>query len=440
LRNWGIIGLVFLLFATGLLNGATKVGAAEPSVDISAEAAILVDYDSGKILFEKNADAKKSPASMTKMMSEYLILEAIKKDKIGWDTKVKISDYVFEVSQDYELSNVPLRTDVTYTVEELYKAVAIYSANAATIALAELVAGSEANFVKMMNEQAKKFGIKTVKFVNSTGLNNKSLDGQHPAGGPNEENMMSARATAKLAYQLLKEHPEVLEIASIPKAEFSKGIDKPIEMDNWNLMLPGLLFEYKGIDGLKTGSTSKAGFCFTGTVKRNGQRLISVVMNTDSKYERFRQTEKLLDYGFNRFKKVTLLEKGAQFKNKKQLPVIKGKEDGAAIATKADLSMVVKQGTKDKYKPKLKLDESKLTKAGELTAPVKKGDKVGTVTVSGENEYGYLTEKASAGTTVDVVATENVEKANWFALTLRGIGGFFAGIWNSAADTIKGWL
>lgn len=443
MRNWGIFGLVLVMLAASLLNGATKAEAAEPPIKVSAEAAILVNYVTGKILYEKNADAKMSPASMTKMMTEYLILEAMKKkEKLNWDTIVPISEYAHNVSQDYELSNVPLLRNVKYTVEDLYKAMAIYSANGATIALAELVAGSEAKFVDMMNAKAKELGLKTYKFVNTTGLNNSDLNGQHPAGGPNEENMLSARATAKLAYHLLKDYPEVLDTASIPKAKFTKGIDNPINMPNWNWMLPGLNFEYPGVDGLKTGSTAKAGYSFTGTAKRDDTRLVSVVMNTDSYEDRFKQTEVLLDYGFNRFEKVTLLKKGYTFKDKETLPVTKGTEDSVKFAVKDELSIVVQKGTKDAHKTKLTIDKSKLSKEGALTAPVKKGVKVGTVTVRMPegNNFGYITEKAGGQATADVVTTETVEKASWFSLALRGIGDFFTGIWNSAADTVKGWF
>lgn len=444
MRNWGIIGLVILLFSASLLTGTTTVKAAEPSIEVDAETAILINYDTGKILYEKKADQPMSPASMTKMMTEYLVLEAIKKGEFSWDTKVTVSDYAYTVSRDPNLSNVLLLKDVKYTVEELYKAMVIESANGATIALAELVAGSEKKFVQMMNQKAKELGLKTYKFVNSTGLNNRNLFGMHPAGGPNEENMMSARATAKLAYHLIKDQPEALKYTSMKKAEFKTGYpeDNPLEMTNWNWMLPGFNFSYKGIDGLKTGTTAKAGYCFTATAKRDGTRLISVVMNTDSYAERFGETRKLLDYGFNRFEKVTLVEKGYTFKKKETLPVTKGKEDSVDIAVKEDLSVLVRKGTKDKYKPVLNIDKSNLTDAGELTAPVKKGYKVGTVTVKAPkgNGYGYITEKTQNQLTVDMVTTEKVEKASWFTLALRGIGDFFAGIWNSAAETVKGWF
>ncbi|WP_412734061.1 D-alanyl-D-alanine carboxypeptidase family protein, partial [Halalkalibacterium halodurans] len=240
----------------------TPAMTANAAFELEAESAILVDAESGKILYGKNIDAVLPTASMTKMMSEYLILEAINEGEISWDQEVPISDYVRELSLYVQLSNVPLRQDETYTVKELYESVAIYSANASTIALAELIAGSESAFVQRMNEKGEELGLEDFKFVNSSGLNNKDLLGNHPEGtDANAENVMSARATAKLAYNLLKDYPEVLETASIPEKTFRAGEGEEIEMENWNWMLKGIRpqHDYEGIDGLKTGYTAEAG-------------------------------------------------------------------------------------------------------------------------------------------------------------------------------------
>ncbi|RBW67340.1 D-alanyl-D-alanine carboxypeptidase family protein [Bacillus taeanensis] len=434
--------LAAVIMLTSFFSTVTSAQAAG-ALDLNAEAAILIDAETGKVLYEKNPDTVLSPASMTKMMTEYLVLEAIVNKKITWDQEVSVSEYAQKVSQDTALSNVPLLTNLTYTVEELYQAMAIYSANGATIALAELVAGSEAKFVEMMNEKAKVLGMKDYKFVNSTGLNNSDLFGDHPAGDATEENLMSARSTANLAYKLLNDYPEVLETASIAYKDWTKGTTNgPIKMENWNWMLPGItrtdVNDYEGLDGLKTGSTNLAGYCFTGTAKKGNMRLISVVMKTSSQYARFKETEKLLDYGFNQFEKVTILEEGYQFKEESTIPVVKGKEGTVSVETKNALEMVIKQGDKELYEPTYKLDES-LLKDGALVAPIQKGDKVGTVTLSykGENDYGYIAEEMN-GPSVDIVTTQAVEKANWFVLTMRAIGGFFASIWTSIADAVKG--
>ena len=436
-----MLTLIFSFFTTSLLGYSNSASAA-PSLDVKAEAAILVDAETGKILYQKNADKLLPPASMSKMMTEYLLLEAINKKKISWEQKTSISEYAQKISQNRTLSNVPLRIDDKYTVRELYQAMAIYSANGATIALAELLAGSEGEFVKRMNAKAKEFGMKDYQFVNSTGLNNKDLFGNHSSGNETDENMMSARATAILAFRLLSDHPEVLETASIPKMVFREGTDDEIEMENWNWMLPSLVKGYNGVDGLKTGSTDLAGNCFTGTIKKGDTRLISVVMKTDSRLARFDETKKLFDFGFANFEKEQILPDNYQVKGNKTLPVLKGKEKEVKVATKEPLSMVIKRGEKENYKPKFVVDKKKMTKDGELTAPVKKGEVVGHINVeyTGQGEdYGYLLDGDTKGKT-EVVTTKSVEKANWFVLALRGVGGFFGGLWSGAVDMVKGWF
>jgi serine-type D-Ala-D-Ala carboxypeptidase (penicillin-binding protein 5/6) len=428
-----VMTLVLSFFIANMF-GFSKQASAAPTLDVKAEGAILVDAQTGKILFQKNADMLLAPASMSKMMTEYLLLEAINKKKISWDQKTRISEYAHKISQNRTLSNVPLRIDDKYTVRELYQAMAIYSANGATIALAELLAGSEGEFVKKMNAKAKELGMKDYNFVNSTGLNNQDLQGYHSTGSETDENMMSPRSIAILAFRLLNDHPEVLETASIPKMKFREGTDDEINMENWNWMLPELVFGYEGVDGLKTGSTDLAGNCFTGTIKKGDTRLLSVVMKTDSRKARFDETKKLFDFGFANFQKEEILPKNYQIKGNKSLPVVKGKEKEVKIATKEPLSLVIKRGEKENYKPKFVSEKKK------LTAPVKKGEVIGHIKIeyTGEGEdYGYLLDSDKKGKT-EVVTAASVEKANWFVLMMRGIGGFFSSMWNGTVDMVTG--
>lgn len=427
---------ILFLSISAVFSGATVAKAETDPLGLNAEAAILLDAKTGKILYAKNPDSILGVASMSKMMTEYLVLEAIDEGKITWDQKVNINSYVHQLSAAPDLSNVGLTEGEEYTVEELYQAMAIHSGNAATVALAELIAGSEKNFITLMNDKAEELNLKDYKFVNSSGLNNASLMGNHPAGGPDEENVMSARATAKLAFHLLKDYPEVLDTAKMPELVFRDGRT----YKNFNWMLPGLIYEYEGVDGLKTGSTDFAGAAFTATAEKNGQRFISVVMKASTKDERFTETRKVLDYAFSNFTKETIVKKGYQVKGQKTLPVTKGKENQVAIETAEDISMVIKNGEKDKYETVITFDKKKLNEDGELTAPIKKGDKVGTLTIKAndDSDLGFLTEDGQKQVTVDVVATETVEKANWFVLTMRGIGGFFGGLWDSASSAVKG--
>lgn len=448
-------GFVILLTFVLMIGIVQKPAAAAEPIDINANAVILVDAETGKILFEKNSETVLGIASMTKMMTEYLLLEAVKEGKVKWDQTFTISPELSKMSHDESLSNVYLRVDGTYTVEDLYSAMAIESANAATIAIAEIVAGTEANFVKLMNEKAQELGLGDFKFVNSSGLNNRDLGKHFPeiVGGAEEENVMSARAVAKLAYHMLKDFPEVLDTSSIPEKVFAQGTEDEFVMDNWNWMLEGYRniadrypnyqqFTYEGLDGLKTGSTSFAGYCFTGTAERDGQRFITVVMGTKSQTERFVETKKLLDFAFNNFSKEEIIPANYQVKGTKTLPVAKGKEDSVKVYTKDPINTVVSADEKENFETVLELDKKKLNEDGALTAPIKKGDKIGTLTVKfkGEEETVYLSEEGQKSLTVDVVAAEDVEKANWFVLMMRGIGGFFGDLWSGVSSTVKGWF
>lgn len=415
--------LSMLTLAPATTNAADDLG-------LTVDAAILIDADTGKILYEQNAETALGIASMSKMMTEYLLLDAIKEGSVIWEQQYNVNEYTHKVSQNRLLSNVPLRADGTYTIKELYEAMAIYSANAATIAIAETIAGSEKEFLKLMNKKAEELGLENYKFVNSTGLNNSDLQGMHPAGtGENDENVMPARSVAKLAYHLLKDHPDMLETAKIPKKVFREGTTDAINMSNWNFMLPGLVYEYEGVDGLKTGTTDFAGHTFTGTAKRGDTRLIAVVMKAvDSKgvgsYKaRFDATAKLFDYGFGQFSKQEIIPANYQFKDQKTVAVTKGKADEVSIAVKEPISVMVKTTDKDAYTPSLVLNTE------ELEAGVKKNQVVGQVIVERTEgtDYGYID---GSEITAEVVTTEAVERAGKVSLFFQGIGNFFGNLWD----------
>lgn len=449
MNNISMRKLIALLFAftfvVSTISPFATASAAESPISVNAKSAIIIEESTGTILYGKNIDEMLPVASMAKVMTEYLVHEAIATKKITWDQTYTPSEYVYNISQNRDLSNVPLRQDGSYNVKELYEAMAIYSANGAAIALAEIIAGSESAFVKMMNEKAKELGLTNYEFVNATGLENKDLQGMHPDGtNADSENKLSARDMALLSQKLIQDFPEALETASTPKAVFREGTDDATNMPNWNWMLPGLVYEYEGVDGLKTGSTSNAGSNFTGTAMKNGMRVISVVMNAQGKSlheSRFVETKKMLDYAFNTFKVKEVYPANYQIEKQSTIPVVKGKEDNVSIHTKDPLTLVVKNGEENAYKPSFKIDESLLTKEGELTAPIEKGQKVGSMVVSYEGKgeaLGFIEKNKSPQ--VDLVTKEAVEKANWFVLSMRGIGGFFSGLWGSVTDTVKGWF
>ncbi len=412
---------------------------AQEHLDLNSESAILVDFDSGRILYAKNPDATIPPASMTKMMTEYLVLEAIQEGEITWDTTTQISDYAYSISANDAFSGVGLRQNQDYTVKSLYEAMAINSDNATTIALAELIAGSEGEFVEMMNEKAEEMGLTEYEFVNSTGLDNADLDGNHPEGTEADDlNLLSARSTALLAYNLVHDFPEVLETSSIPETTFDGQT-----ITNWNWMLEheGVNFKqfyYEGVDGLKTGYTESGGNSFTSTAIRNGTRLISVVMRADSREERFEETAKLLDYGFNNFQTEELFPSGYQLEGESAIPVAKGKEDFVDVSISDSIALPIQPEEEELYRIEYQMDEEKLNENGELIAPVEKGEVIGTATLvyEGEQNEGFI--DTDAISSVNLVTEASVEKANWFMLTIGAIGDFFANIFSSAVNWITG--
>ncbi|KOS23937.1 D-alanyl-D-alanine carboxypeptidase [Bacillus anthracis] len=413
--------LLALLLSISSLGVTTSH--AEEKINIEAAAAILVEANTGKILHQKNPDELLAIASMTKIMSEYAVQEAMKKGKIKWDKKINISEYAYKVSQNNELSNVPLEKGRQYTVKELYQAIAIFSANGATIALAEPIAGKEKNFVKMTNEKAKKLGLKKYKFVNATGLNNKDLKGKHPEGTkPNEENSMSARDMGILSKAMITKYPEMLEDTKQRFRNFPDNHPKPIRMENWNWMLPGAAFAYEGTDGLKTGSSDTAGYGFTITAKRGDVRLISVIIKTKSMDERFTESRELIEYGFNNFEKQKL-----KVDKNNTLSVAQGKEDQVTVAPEKEITVIAKKGSKNPYKIGTEVDKS-LAEDGHLVAPIKKDAKVGSITLESTDKYGFL--DGSNSMKVTEKTTEEVEKAKWFVLTMRSIGDFFSNLWS----------
>ncbi|WP_200411042.1 serine hydrolase [Virgibacillus salexigens] len=408
-------------------------------VEVEAESAILVDANTGKILYAKNADQALPPASMTKMMTEYLVWEAVESGQISWDTTTQISDYPYSISANASFSGVGLQQSKDYTVQDLYNAMAINSDNATSIALAELIAGSEGEFVKMMNEKGKEMGLPDFKFVNSTGLDNESLGDNYPEGtDPNATNLLSAESSALLAYHLIKDYPGALDVSSKPVENFDGQ-----QIRNWNHMLKHDTtfldqFYYEGVDGLKTGFTDLAGYSFTGTAQKGDQRLIAVVMKTDSEEKRFEETAKLFDYGFKQFEYTEVFPKGYQVDDKSSLPVAKGKADELGISISEGITIPIKPDEKDLYSIEYTIDKDKFNKEGELTAPIEKGEKIGTAQLKyeGENDYGYIIKDSNS--TVDVVANETVEKSNWFMLTLGAIGDFFVDLFTTVVDWVKG--
>lgn len=424
--------LLITASATTLLSSFSPILSAQAkSPEIDAEASIVVDYNTGQILKGENIDEPLGVASITKMIVEYIVFEEIEAGNIEWDRQINISDYAYEISQNYVLSNVPLKNGASYSLEELYQAMAIYSANGATIAIAEAISGSESNFVDRMKETVESFGIEDAKLYNATGLNNSYLDENiYPGSDSNDENSMSAKSIAKIANRILKDYPEILETASIPKKVFREGIaDEEIEMKNWNWMLEGLLFEKTGVDGLKTGTTDFAGATFTGTAVKGDRRVITVVLNSgDDRTTRFRETAKLMDYGFDHFKEENVTENWEEKLDYQPLTVIDGKEDVLNFEPSEELEMLIQLGDKtdEAISYRIEWDEDIISDEEAIEAPVSEGTELGKLMVNySGNEWGYIEGDEEASVTL--IASEEIEQA-----------GIFSRMWTSFIDFFKG--
>ncbi|WP_155287332.1 serine hydrolase [Lacticaseibacillus zhaodongensis] len=408
-------------------NAATSTGSVTNSLDVDAKAAIAIDANSGKVLYAKNAKQVLPIASMSKLITVYLLLQAIKQGKVKWTDRVTPDKEIYKISQDRSLSNVPLRQDKSYTVRELYQATLIYSANAAAMMLGDIVAGNENKFIDMMNAQVKKWGINDATIVNANGLSNSALGSYiYPGSGKNGENVMTAADMATVAQHLLKDYPEVLQTTSIANKTFRAGTSDATKMPNWNFMLKGLVAAQPdlNVDGLKTGTTDTAGDCFTGTATENGERIITVVLHAGGTgtTKRFVQTAKLMRWTFNNWQKMTVIKAGSTVAGHKTIAVNKGKQETVPLVASKTVTTMVPAGTS---KSDVQLNYK--AKSTSLNAPSQKGTTVGNIDVHVKgDDLGYLDGKAYDQ--VPVKTTQTVEKAGFFRLIFRGIGDFFSNL------------
>ena len=368
--------LIIMAFCFTIVN----VYAAEDYA-MGAKSAILIDSASGKVLFEKNADEKLAPASMTKLGSMLMIMEAIDNGNLKLDDKVTISEEAANMGG----SQVFLEAGEVYTVHDLLKGVAIASGNDAVVALAEKVAGSQGEFVEMMNKRFKEIGAKNTNFVNAHGLDA-------------EGHYSTARDMSIIAQELLK-HEKILEYTSI----YEEYLEKNDGTKTWLVNTNKLVRFYNGVDGLKTGYTTTAGYCLTATAKKDNFRLISVVMGEETSENRSSDTVKLLNYGFNTYKINTIK---TQDEILGKVRVEGGKNDYANIVLLEDATELLKNTDEvNEYKFNLKVNKIK--------APVKHGDIVGSAEVIDQD--GNIIDE------VNVTVKEDVKKANLLDYLLRNL-------------------
>lgn len=342
----------------------------------NSKSAILIEVSTGKVLYSKNVEEKLPPASMTKVMSMLLIMEAVDEGRISLDDEVIISDNAASMGG----SQIFLQAGEKYKVNELLKGIAVASGNDAVVAMAEKIGGSIEGFVNMMNDKAEKLGLKNTHFDNPHGLDS-------------ENHYTSAEDMSKMALELLK-HEKILEFTSIYEDYLTKNDGSSIWLVNTNR----LIRFYEGVDGLKTGFTNTAGYCITTTAKRGDMRLLSVVMNAETSDLRSKDTVNMLNYGFNSYKLNILLEKD---KDLGEVKIIKGKKDKTKVYLKNDITILSKANeVGNNYDYNLIINDIK--------APVSKNSSVGVIEVI-DNEGNIVKED-------EVIVLEDILKANIFDL------------------------
>ena len=341
------------------------------TLDIKAKSVVLMEPYTGNVLYENNADERLAPASITKIMSLLLVMEAIENEKLTLDTKVSASEHAASMGG----SQIWLEVGEEMTVDELLRASVIASANDATVALAEAVSGSEETFVSLMNERAKELGMKNTTFVNCCGLD---TDGH----------LTSGRDVAIMASALIK-HDLIKKYSTVWMDALRNGKS---ELTNTNK----LVRYYSGATGLKTGTTSKAGCCVAATAERDGMELVAVVMGGETSNERFTGAKKLLDYGFANWSFVTLTPDLGEVG---EIPVLNGMEKFiTADSGGGAINLLLSKGNQDKVTQIVEINEN-------IEAPVLTGDIIGNVKfMSGEKKLGEL----------PVYSANTVEKVTFF--------------------------
>lgn len=355
---------------------------AEETEDLApnAKSAIMIEASTGEILFQKNANEKLAPASMTKMMSMLLIMEEIEKGNLKYDEEITASENASSMGG----SQIFLQAGEKMTVTEMLKGIAIASGNDATVAMAERIEGSEEAFVKKMNSRAKELGLKNTNFVTSTGLDA-------------DNHYSSAYDMALIAKELVK-HEKILEFTGTYEEYLRKNSKNPFWLVNTNK----LVRFYQGVDGLKTGFTNIAGYCLTATAKKDNMRLITVVMNEPDSAKRSSDTSKMLDYGFNVYMVKNIIDENTTLSKVK---VELGEKFTTDIVSKETITILSKKSDKER-------NITYETQIDKIVAPIKRGDIVGKINIL---------EDGKVISTIDATIKENIDKANIFTIFLRNL-------------------
>ena len=355
-----------VLLALVLVIGAVPVQVQGLELNVAGKSALLMDIATGTVLYEKNAHERLSPASVTKVMTMLLIMEAIDDGRIGWDDMVTAS----EAAAAKGGSQIYLKVGETMTVQDLVKSIAVSSANDAACAMAEHIAGSESAFVSLMNQRARELGMNDTNFVNCTGLDDAEEAKEH---------LTSAYDIAIMSRELLKNHPDIQKFTTIWMDTVRDG---QFGLSNTNKMVRF----YDGCTGLKTGYTSGAGFCLSASAERDGLALIAVVMGCETSQERFSACKSMLDYGFANYALVAPeAPQGAQ------VPVTLGAAEMVEAVPGEATALLIDKSQRDQVSVSVELEPA-------VAAPVSKGQRLGTMTVkAGEQVLAQIPMVAAEG-------------------------------------------
>ena len=371
-RFTGLIAALIFLF------GLFPMKAQAVELDVEGKSALLMDVETGTVLYEKNAHEKLSPASVTKVMTMLLIMEAIDSGKIGWNDMVTASESAAAKGG----SQIYLKVGEQMSVTDMLKSIAVSSANDCACAMAEHIAGSEAAFVEMMNRRAKELGMNDTNFVNCTGLDDGEAAVNHKT---------SAYDIALMSRELLKNHPDIKKFTTIWMDTVRNGA---FGLSNTNK----LVRFYSGCTGLKTGFTSGAGYCLSSSAQREGMELIAVVMGCETSNIRTAACKGMLDYGFANFALVT-----PTLEDVPQVPVTLGTSDAVKLIPEGTVGLLVDKAQKSSITTETSVEET-------VSAPVAKGQKLGTMTVkSGETVLAQI----------PLVAAEDIPRLTWWDLFLQ---------------------
>jgi len=418
--------LLFCFFSTAPLWADET----QNNFSIDAKAAIAVDADTGKIFYAQDSTTPMPIASITKVLSIYVVYDKIKNEELDLLDQVVISPQLAELSTKPDLSNVALVANQAYTVESLIHASLIQSANAAVMALGEKVAGSQEQFVNLMRQKAESLGITDAKIISVSGLNNRDLgDFRYPGTGDDEENEMSAQDVAIIAKHFIEDYPEVLNITSTVQERFGENTAQPSIMQNWNQLLPGLPLQKEGVIGLKTGTTDLAGACFVGVIRQNSREVITVVLHANNQANdsnaRFVETSKLMDYALNQWQEITLSATDLTNAIQSKLAVIDGKQASVSLKVNDPYKLWVPVPFDIKQ---LKYEEQ--LEVQSIQAPVQMHREIGTLIINNPTDnYGYLPDSQTPESQIKIVTANAVEKENFFVLWLRQVKNIAQNVW-----------